>query len=168
MKSTFIICTLLHYIYPTDFAAFLTFVGELCHAVQLSQRRGSVLIFVIDQQVHLRLRQELRHPPSAPAGSLLGRRRHRFAVLIFVLHDGREDGCCPGEAPLHGVVHPVEPGPGAGVRLHASSRKLQLLVETEDSTDRPQRDLILLSTLPPTPVIHNSQGRHCFFTPSSL
>lgn len=112
--------------------AFLTFVGELGHAVQISQSRGSVLLFVIDQQIHLRLRQELSHSPSTPAGSFLGRRRQRLAVFVFVLHDRREDGCRPGETSLHGVVHSVKPGPGAWVCLHTSSRKLQLLVETEN------------------------------------
>lgn len=129
----------------------VTFVGELSHSVQLSQSRGPVLVLVIDQQIHLRLRQELGHPPSASASSFLGRRRQRLAVLVLVLHDGREDGRGASKASLHGVVHPVEPGPGAGVRLHASGGKLQLLVETENSTDRPQRDLILLPTPTPTP-----------------
>lgn len=153
-----------------QFAGILTFVGELGHPVQISQRWWPVLVFIINQQVHLRLRQELGHSPSAPTGSFFGRRRQLLAVLVFVLHDGREDGCRSGETSLHGVVHSVEPGPGARVRLHASSRKLQLLVETESSADRPQRDLILLSTLPPapTPVIQNSQEPRCFSTTSSL
>ena len=146
-----------------QFAEILTFVGELGHPVQISQRRWPVLLFIINQQVHLRLRQELGHSPSAPTGSFFGRRRQLLAVLVFVLHDGREDGCRSSEASLHGVVHSVEPGPGARVCLHASSGKLQLLVETESSADRPQRDLILLSTLPPapTPVIQNSQEPRC-------
>lgn len=144
-----------------------TFVCELGHAVQISQSRGPVLLFVINQQVHLRLRQELGHSPSAPACSFLGRWRQGLTILVFVLHDGREDGRRPGESSLHGVVHSVKPGPGARVRLHAASRKLQLLVETENATDRPQRDLILLSTPPPAPapVTHDSLGHLCFSTP---
>lgn len=150
-----------------SFPEFLTFVRELGHAVQFSQSRGSILLFIINQQVHLRLRQELSHSPSASAGSFLGGRWQRLAVLVFVLYDRREDGRRPGETSLHGVIHSVEPGPGARVCLHASSRKLQFLVETENSTDRPQRDLIVLLTPPPAPapVMYNSQGHHCS-TPS--
>lgn len=111
-------------------AVLLTFVGELGHAVQISQGRRSVLLFVVDQQIHLRLCQELGHPPSAPAGSFLGRRRQWLTVLVFIFHNRREDWRSPSETSLHGVVHSVKPGPRARVRLHASSRELQLLVDT--------------------------------------
>lgn len=121
-------------------ATRLTFVVELRQAVQIPQRRRSVPLLVLHQQVDVGFHQELSQDPAAPAGPFSRHRRQRLALIISVLFEGCEDGRWASQASLQSIAHPVEPGPGAGVGLHARGREPQLLGDRRASwLSRPDR-----------------------------